>query len=35
VVGTWLLQRGNPEQELDRIANDPDDHLSEEDGYRR
>ena len=35
VIGTWLLQRGNLEQELDRIANDPDDHLSEEDGYRR
>ena len=35
VIGTWLLQRGNLEQELDRIANDPDDHLSEEDGYHR
>jgi hypothetical protein len=35
VIGSWLLQRGNLEQELDRIANDPDDHLTEEDGYRR
>ena len=33
--GAWLMQRGNLEKDLDRIANDPDDHLSEEDGFTR
>ena len=33
--GAWLMQRGNLEKDLDRIASDPDDHLSEEDGYPR
>jgi hypothetical protein len=31
VNGTWLRQRADWDQDLDRIVNDPDDHLSEED----
>lgn len=29
--GAWLLQRADWDQDIDRIINDPDDHLSDED----